>query len=912
MIDRTFGPYHIVDKLGEGGMGVVFLARDERLGRLVALKTIAPGGADDPDRLRRFGQEAATASALNHPNIVTIYDVGTADGVSYIAMEHVQGVTLSDLIGGGKLSLQRVLEISVQIADALAAAHRGGILHRDLKPGNIMLSDDRRAKVLDFGLAKLIAPPVGTEGEDTRGWSAVSTPETQAGLVMGTVSYMSPEQLRGGTIGPPSDVFALGCVLYAMVTGAPPFGTEGGVNTVAAILTDKPTPLEQVRPETPETLARIVDRCLQKDPKERPDASDVRQVLDALWRDDHAAATRHLRSVIPATPQSRARLAIASVVLLVSAIAGFAAWRWWPEPAVESPPISVLRRLTTDDGLSAFPAVSPDGTLMAFASDRAGAGALNLWIRQLAGGDAIQLTRGSTDDTHPSFSPDGSQIVFSSDRNGGGIFVVPTLGGEPRQLTSRGRRPRYSPDGQTIAYYTGPRSNSITDERIYLVPAAGGESVPFHPEFLSIRNPVWSPDGRSLLFMGRRDKSDRWPDDADWWIAAADGGGAAQQIGALEILGRQAFTDFTMPEVWDARNGILFSRRVADSSNVWRLMLSSDRRALPDLQQLTFGTGTEMEANILPAGGLVFTNYAERLNLWSLPIDAAGRVGDDLQPLTQGDTMAGSPMISVSGDQLVFIANRGAGRQVWVRDLRTASEAVLSPEGGAARGAVISRDGTRVAWQVTEKDGSHLYTTATTGGVPARACTGCGLVSNWTPDNRFLMYQSQVPSRFSLLDLATKVSRPLLVHPTRAVYSGNLSVDGEWLTFHAHVEDSAHGQQIYAAPMVQQPVAPNAWIPITSGEFEDDKPRWSVKGDAIYFTSLRDGYRCLWMQRVDPVSKQPTGPAESIRHFHSARLGMMFPDLALFGVSVARDRLVFTLVDRTAGIWMGTPAPAAK
>ncbi|HWI16528.1 MAG TPA: hypothetical protein VNT81_02185, partial [Vicinamibacterales bacterium] len=532
--------------------------------------------------------------------------------------------------------------------------------------------------------------------------------------------------------------------------------------------------------------------------------------------------------------------------------------------------------------------------------------------RQLAGGDAIQLTRGNTDDTHPSFSPDGSQIVFSSDRNGGGIYVISALGGEPRQLTNRGWRPRFSPDGRTIAYFTGPRSNSLTDERIFLVPVTGGEPVPFHPEFLSIRNPVWSPDGRRLLFMGRRDKADRWPDDADWWIAPVDGGDA-KQIDAFEVLGREAFIDYTVPEVWDAGNGILFSRRVADSTNVWRLPLSSDRRALPDLQQLTFGTGKEMEPNILPAGGLIFSNYTERLNLWSLPIDAAGRIGDDLQPLTQGDTMAGSPTISLSGDQLLFTADRGAGRQVWLRNLRTASEAAVSPGGSTVRGAVLSRDGRRVAWQVPEAAGTGLYTAATTGGAPARICTGCGgLMSGWTLDNRFLINQSQVPSRFSQLDVATRESRPLLAHPTRGVYSGNLSGDGHWLTFHAHVEDSAHGQQIYAAPLTRQPVDVASWIPITSGEFEDDKPRWSAKGDAIYFTSLRDGYRCLWMQRVDPASKQPTGPAESIRHFHSTRLGMMFPDLTLLGVSVARDRLVFTLVNRTAGIWMGTPAQAAQ
>jgi eukaryotic-like serine/threonine-protein kinase len=900
---RKYGPYQIVDKLGEGGMGVVFLARDERLGRLVALKTLTPGSGDDPDRLRRFAQEAATASALNHPNIVTIYDVGTADGVSYIAMEHVQGVTLADLIGERGLSMQRILEIGVQIADALCAAHRGGVLHRDLKPGNIMLSDDRRAKVLDFGLAKLIAPPAVGDGDHTKSISSGRLAETQAGVVMGTVSYMSPEQLRGVAIGPASDIFAFGAVLYAMVTGAPPFGTEGNVTTVAAVLTTDPPALDQVRKDIPSALARIVEACLRKDPQTRPGAPEVKQVLDALWRDEQSGAAR----LATAATGTKRNWKVAAAVLVASVLGGLAAWQWWPGPAAESPRISVLRRLTIDDGLSAFPAVSPDGTLVAFASDRAGTGALNIWIRQLAGGEAIQLTRGNTDDTYPSFSPDGSQIVFSSDRNGGGIFVIPALGGEPRQLTKGGRRPRYSPDGQTVAYFTGPRSNSTTNEKIFMVPAAGGEAVPFHPEFLSIRNPIWSPDGQRLLFSGRRAISDRWPDDADWWVASVKGG-PAQKIGAFEILGRQSFSDFTSPDVWDARDGIIFSRRVADSTNVWRLQLSSAGLALPGLEQLTFGTGKEMESNILPGGGLVFTSYTERLNLWALKIDGS-RVSAELEPLTQGDTMAGSPSIASSGDRIAFIANRGAGNQVWIRDIRTGSDAALSPERGVGRASVLSSDGTRAVWQVDQETGRALHTVSAAGGVPTVVCDDCGLPLGWTHDNRFILYQSQVPSRFSLLDVATRASRPLLAHPVRGVYAGNLSPDDQWVAFHAHVPNAANRQQIHTAPLASIPVDPAAWVPITSGEFEDDKPRWSAAGDAIFFTSLRDGYRCLWRQRVDPRTKRPNAPVESIRHFHSARLGMMYPDLAMLAVTVAQDRIVFSLVNRTAGIWMGTPAP---
>ncbi len=908
MIGRKLGPYAVVEKLGEGGMGVVYRAMDERLDRFVALKVLPSERSDRLDSQRRFALEAKTTSALNHPNIVTIYDIGAADEVRYIAMEYVKGLTLRDVIGRTGLSIERTLDIGAQIADALLAAHRAGVLHRDLKPGNIMLTEEQRVKVLDFGLAKLMEPTsAAAETDATRMLPDVERSGTQMGVVVGTISYMSPEQLEGRPLGATSDVFSFGCVLYAMVTGTSAFGTDRTVSTIAAVLTREPRPVRLARPDVPEELARIIALCLAKNPTDRPDLGDVKRALDNLRTSGRTGSTTIPFPGQPRVLTSRRRMLTAATTIAACLVVIALGWRWWSSRAPQPAPLNMLKRLTSDAGLSAFPAISPDGTLVAFASDRAGEGALNIWVRQTAGGEAIRLTRGSVDDQSPAFSPDGSQIVFNSDRNGGGIFLMSALGGEPRQLVATGRRPRFSPDGRRIAFFTGPRSNSGSFEKIFLVPSGGGVPVAWHPEFNSAMNPVWSPDGRYLLFMGKRDATDRWPDDADWRFAPIDDG-TPQRVGAFALLGRDAFRDFVAPDAWVAPNDIIFSRRVGDSTNVWRVSLSSQRQMTRDPpQRLTFGAGLEFQPAVTPDGGVIFASQTERLNVWGLTIDAKrGVVTGDLQSLTQSEAIEGSPSITTEGDRFAFVSNRDGSDRVWMHDVQSGREAPLTGERSVNGSVTMARDGSRVAWEMDDQGRRGFYMMATTNGVPEKICDDCGNPLGWTIDGTQLLYQgSDTPSRFSLLNVLTKQSTPLVAHPDRGVFAGNISADGAWITFHA-IKPPA-GQQIYVAPLRGASIAPEAWIAITDGESEDDKPRWSVDGTTIYFTSMRDGYRCLWMQRVDGGTKRPVGEVANVRHFHSARLGMLYPKMLRFGVSVARDKIIFTLVGRTANLWMASP-----
>jgi serine/threonine protein kinase/Tol biopolymer transport system component len=907
-IGRTLGHYVIVDKLGEGGMGVVYRARDPRLDRFVALKILPARSTNNPDHRRRFTQEAKAASALNHPNIVTVHDVGAVDGVSFIAMEYVKGATLRQTIGASGMPLERVLNIAAQIADALIAAHAAGVLHRDLKPGNIMISDGRIVKVLDFGLAKLMDPArPADEFDATR---IYDHGRTQEGMVVGTIAYMSPEQLEGKPLGPSTDTFSFGCVMYEMLSGQAPFGTSATVSTIAAVLSRTPASIRASRTDVPAELGLLIAACLAKDPAARPAIAEVKRVLDDLRYSRDATAA--LRSIVRQPPAWR-RAAIAGAVVVASTLLFAGGWYLWASRTRELPPLKVLKRISADAGLTAYPALSPDGKLLAYASDRGVEGVMNIWMRQVAGGDPIRLTNGESDDLEPSFSPNGSQIVFRSERNGGGIYVVSALGGAPRQIAGNGRRPRFSPDGRWIAFRSGTSSNSGEFERIYLVPAGGGEPRAWHPEFSSAREPVWSPDGRFILFLGKRDANTVWPQGADWWVAPVEGG-APQATGAFAALGVQAFGDFTAPEAWIAPNDIVFSWRVGDSTNVWRVPLSRSRTIAGPPQQLTFGAGLERQPSVSPAGSVVFASETERLNVWGLAIEPArGAVDPEVKRYTQGEAIDGSPTISTAGDRFAFVSNKAGSDEVWVHDVTTGQETMLSGVPGRKGLAVVSHDGSQVAFAVDENGKTAIYVSSSRGGLVKRVCESCGPPRSWTLDKQHLVYQARTSDRseFFLLDVASKQSVAIVTNPDRDVFSGTISSDGRWITFQAK-RKGADGQQIVVAPFRTTGVRPDEWIPITTGEFEDDKPRWSADGGTVYFTSTRDGFRCLWSAQLAAATKRPIGEPAIVHHFHRARLGMMYPTLNRFDVAVARDKIVFTLVERTANLWMATPETAAS
>ena len=427
MIGRVVSHYEILAKLGEGGMGVLYKAHDSRLDRLIALKILRPDKVTDPERRRRFVQEARAASALNHPHIVTVYDIGETDGVHFIAMELVEGTTLADRIGRKGLPVPDALRHAAQIADALAQAHAKGIVHRDLKPANVMVTANGSTKVLDFGLAKLVETDV-SEGETTE-----FNPLTEEGTIVGTAAYMSPEQAQGRRVDARSDIFSFGSLLYEMVTGWRAFSREGAVATLAAILKEEPRPPSELVPAVPRELERLIQACLRKDPARRfQHMDDVRTLLEQLRQDSESGEL----SVAATSPRSPffwlAAIGIAVAVTVV--VVETRSWRRRTAPAPEAPSVAIP--FTTSPGFEVQPTFSPDGNEIAFAWNGEKEDNYDIYRKLIGPGEPLRLTRDPAWDYSPAWSPDGRTIAFlrQPDQGPPGIYLIPALGGAERRL----------------------------------------------------------------------------------------------------------------------------------------------------------------------------------------------------------------------------------------------------------------------------------------------------------------------------------------------------------------------------------------------------------------------------------------------------------------------------------------------
>jgi eukaryotic-like serine/threonine-protein kinase len=438
------GPYEVLGPIGAGGMGEVYRARDSRLGRDVAIKVLAADLVGSPEARQRFEREAKAAAALAHAHICRLLDVGRHGDTDYLVMELLEGETLASRLRRGKLPLRQALTYGTQIAGALVVAHRAGIVHRDLKPGNIMLTGDG-AVLLDFGLARQTAST--TMDAQT---ATLNDPITRTGVILGTVQYMSPEQLQGLPVDPRTDIFALGLVLYEMVTGRRAFEGSNHASLIANILQKDPAPLTTGDPLTPPALDRLVRKCLAKDPNERwATASDVVARLETLQDVSRDSIGSWSSAVVRLTEawSTKAGLAIAAASL---GVVGLAGWTWLarehPTASLSVAPSQVdrhLTRLTFDPGLQTDPAFSPDGRFLAYASDKSGN--LDIWVQPLAGGNALQITRSPSQDrlstfgAYPSWSVDGSEVyvlkIDDFDAGGvSGLYAVSLAGDPPRQL----------------------------------------------------------------------------------------------------------------------------------------------------------------------------------------------------------------------------------------------------------------------------------------------------------------------------------------------------------------------------------------------------------------------------------------------------------------------------------------------
>ena len=694
------GPYRAIRQLGAGGMGEVFLAHDDELGRNIAIKLLPPHLAADAEHLGRLRNEARSASSLNHPNIVTIYEIGRDDSQrAFMAMEYVDGQTLREVLRGDALPVRKALQIATQLADGLAAAHKRGLVHRDLKPENIMLTSDGVVKILDFGLAKSFDTNAG-----------VSEP----GMLIGTYSYMSPEQARAGEIDYRSDQFSFGSILYEMLTGSRAFDGASGVETLFMVVRDEPAPLSAVASHVPAPLRWIVDRCLSKDPEDRY-VSTRDLARDLQYLRDHfseAGAATPIREKDTLATRLRKRWPVAAAIA-IALVAGsvVTAWARRPEPRTIS-----SERYLTYSGRDYSPAVSPDGKLIAFASSRDGK--QRIWLKQMAGGSEVALTPGGDD--FPRFAPDSSAILYIHADPGaqrGELWRVPVVGGEPRKILDDVASADFSRDGKKIAFTRNENTLARTD--LWIADADGSNARELAKTDIGTAHPRWSPDGKTIAVVtprgGRvmqsallfdvatgKPKTLATPPKAGEMssvVWTADGGHVlyvrAESVEAVvgssaKIVRHDVSADTAEVIGWSSHNGV-----VLDLLSDGRIVLDarSPRDNLRELgateKWITAGNSSDRQPSYSPDGkAVLFTsNRSGNLDLWLTTVDGGvRRVTDDASE-------DWDPGFTPDSRKIVWSSGRSGNLEIWIANVDGTGGRQISNDGVDAENPTATPDG---------------------------------------------------------------------------------------------------------------------------------------------------------------------------------------------------------------------------
>ena len=746
-LQGTLGHYRILEPIGEGGMGEVYAAEDTRLHRRVALKVLPRLLADDPERRLRFEREAQAIAALNHPNIVTIHSVEESDGIPFLTMEMVDGKPLTDVIPRDGLPVATLLKIAIAISDAIAAAQQRGITHRDLKPANVMVTGEGRVKVLDFGVAKLRDLEIAEGGDDlTRSPTNQLTGE---GKIIGTIAYMSPEQAEGKPVDPRSDIFAVGVLLHEMATGERPFKGDTNVSIISSILKDNPPSVTDLNPRLPADLARIIRRCLAKDPGRRyQTATDLRNDLEDLKQEVDSGV-----SAITARPAARPWLSTRWVPLAAIALALIAAATWYvvagksrsKAPATFA--IDHFDRLTTT-GTVSLAAISPDGKYVVHVKGTQGDP--SLWVRQTATTSDVQIVAPAPviyDGV--GFSPDGNYVYYNTyPRPGGGmatLYRVPVLGGTPSiVLADVDSVIAFSPDARSFAFTRGVPSKGTTGMLIANADGTGVRELATlaAPARFQLDSPAWSPDGRTLLAIATKGavtsavfavdaqtgrasevpgewttvRSVQWmPDGRSFVLDGTDIGAAALQIWSV------SYPEGTRTRVTNDLNTYLSASLSANGLSLAAVQNEitagievSPLRDMVEWRRLTGEPGrADGTAGIewLPDGRIVYTSSASGPSqLWIVNAD-----GSNAHQLTNTVPVALNPFPSTDGRWVYFDSVVNTGRCIY-RIAPDGSGLEQITHGGNETHPVISPDGSTVFFSLRQGGENHAARVPSQGG----------------------------------------------------------------------------------------------------------------------------------------------------------------------------------------------------
>jgi eukaryotic-like serine/threonine-protein kinase len=728
-VGHRLGPYEIAAFLGAGGMGEVYRARDTRLGRDVAIKVLPAERVADEGRRRRFVQEARAASALNHPNIITIHEIESSNGTDFIVMEHVRGQTLGDLIPNEGMRVSEALRVAIPIADALAAAHSAGIVHRDVKPANVMVTREGVVKVLDFGLAKLVADECRA-GSDTATTAADAGGLTGTGVIIGTAPYMSPEQGTGRKVDARSDIFSFGAVLYEMLTGRRAFEGNSAAETLAAVVRDQPKAPGELVSGIPAALERLVLQCLHKEPDRRVQHMiDVKVELQAIKEESDSGPA------LAMSARSGRRLWLAASLAGILVLAAAGAW------LLSRPPLPDPRlvELTSMRGIEAFPALSPDGDQVAFVWNGEKLDNFDIYLKMIGNSEVRRLTTDPAPEGAPSWSPDGRQIAFVRGGPAGiRTHVVSPLGGLARKVSDLPVQlapPSWSRDGRWLAVARAPSPGEPGLEGVYLLPVEGGEPRHFDlPRGTGTPAlPAFSPDGRRIAYLS---------------LAGVGGLRGSVQVVDLgtDLLPSGPPRRLTPPNVlpesvpaWVRSGRSLVYGDYRLSRTLWKVGLAGDR---PPARIELAGRRVGSPSTTAMRDRLAFVRYLFDVHIYRFV------PGGPPEPVVASSVaMDFSADFSPDGRRIAFESERGGeSHEIWLADADGSNSVQLTSGPGLSQGTPRwSPDGQRIAFDSQAGDGSFdIWTIGVDGGALFRLTHDPGDENNpsWSRDGRSVYFNA--------------------------------------------------------------------------------------------------------------------------------------------------------------------------